>query len=138
MQMITNDQKAKIISKKMKGVKSLNKLTQSLKGATLLKADVTFSNAQISGVGFEPEIVGSIFSGLKDGQITVPLTGNIGVFVLQLEKTVTPPKAANYLVEKNQLLKTLKNSVQGSATKALVKEADVVDNRRFFQNNIRR
>ena len=134
----TNDQKAKIISKKMKGVKSLNKLTQSLKGATLLKADVTFSNAQISGVGFEPEIVGSIFSGLKDGQITVPLTGNIGVFVLQLEKTVTPPKAANYLVEKNQLLKTLKNSVQGSATKALVKEADVVDNRRFFQNNIRR
>ena len=48
------------------------------------------------------------------------------------------PAAANYKVEKDQLLSTVKNSAQGSARSALIKQADVVDNRRFFENNIRR
>ena len=131
-------EKAKIISLKMANVKSLATLAKSLKGASVQKAEVTFGNPQITGTGFEPEIVGALFSGLKDGQITVPLIGKSGVYVAQLEKTVKAPQAANYLVEQDKLLKAARNSIQGAATKALVKQADVVDNRRFFENNIRR
>ena len=122
----------------MANVKSLATLAKSLKGASVQKAEVTFGNPQITGTGFEPEIVGALFSGLKDGQITVPLIGKSGVYVAQIEKTVKAPQAANYLVEQDKLLKAARNSIQGAARKALAKQADVVDNRRFFENNIRR
>ena len=131
-------EKAKRISARMMKTKELSKLAQSLKGSTVQKAEVTFGNPQITGAGYEPEIVGALFSGLKDGQITVPLVGKNGVYVAQIEKTVKAPQAANYLVEKNQLLSAGRNNIMGATRKALVKQADVVDNRRFFENNVRR
>ena len=131
-------EKAKIISARMSDVTSLKALSKSLKGARVQKAEVTFGNVQLTGAGFEPEIVGSMFSGLKDGQITIPLVGKSGVYVAQIEKTVKAPEAANYLVEKDKLLRDGRNSIQNFATKSLVKQADVIDNRRFFENNIRR
>ena len=131
-------EKAKVISARMTNVKSLKALSKSLKGAPVQKVEVTFGNAQITGVGFEPEIVGSLFSGLKEGQITIPLVGKSGIYVAQVEKTVKAPEAANYLVEKDKLLRTGRNSIQNLAIKSLVKQADVIDNRRLFENNIRR
>ena len=83
-------------------------------------------------------MVGALFSGLKDGARSLPLKGKSGVYVVQIEQTMKAPAAANYKVEKDQLLSTVKNSAQGSARSALIKQADVVDNRRFFENNIRR
>jgi len=122
----------------MKNAKSLSTLAGKIDGANVQKAEVTFGNPQITGAGYEPEIVGAIFSGLKDGQITVPLIGKNGVYVAQVEKTVKAPEAANYMVEKNQLLSTARNNVQGATRKALAKQADVVDNRRFYETNVRR
>lgn len=130
-------EKAKRLSAKMMDTKSLSALAEKLSGA-VQKAEVTFGNPQITGAGYEPEIVGAIFSGLKDGEITLPIIGKNGVYVAQVEKTVKAPEAANYLVEKNQLLSTTRNNVQGASRKALVKQAEVVDNRRFFENNVRR
>ena len=130
-------EKAKRLSDKMMKTKSLSGLADKVNG-TVQKAEVTFGNPQITGAGYEPEIVGALFSALKDGEITVPLIGKNGVYVAQIEKTVKAPEAANYLVEKNQLLSTTRNNVQGASRKALVKQADVVDNRRFFETNVRR
>ncbi|MGB0914549.1 MAG: peptidylprolyl isomerase [Crocinitomicaceae bacterium] len=132
------DEKAKKMIASMKNAKSLSTLAGKIDGANVQKAEVTFGNPQITGAGYEPEIVGAIFSGLKDGQITVPLIGKNGVYVAQVEKTVKAPEAANYMVEKNQLLSTARNNVQGATRKALAKQADVVDNRRFYETNVRR
>ncbi len=131
------DVKAKRITAQMAGVKSLKELSSKLK-VEVQKAEITFANPQITGAGYEPEVVGALFSGLKDGARSLPLKGKSGVYVVQIEQTTKAPAAANYMVEKDQLLSSAKNSAQGAARGALLKQAEVIDNRRFFENNIRR
>ena len=50
-------------------------------------------------------------------------------------KTTKAPTAANYKIEKDQMLSNLKNSMQGQIMGGLRKAADVVDNRKL--NNLR-
>jgi peptidyl-prolyl cis-trans isomerase D len=109
------------------------------KGNTqIMKAEVTFASPQIAGSGNEPEVIGSIFSGLKNGARSIPLKGESGVYVVRIDKTTKAPATANYNVEREQLLAGLKGNVSGQARAALMKKADVVDNRRFNSAGIRR
>lgn len=102
------------------------------------KAEVTFANPQIAGAGYEAEVIGALFSGLKDGQRTLPLKGKMGVYVIRIDKTVKAPAAANYNMERDQMLASLKGNLQGQALSGLKKKAEVVDNRRFLKAGIRR
>ena len=104
----------------------------------VMKAEVVFANPQIAGVGFEPEVVGALFSGLKPGQKTLPLKGKMGVYVIRIDKATKAPATASYKTEKEQLLNALKGNVQGLALNGLKKKADIVDNRRFLKAGIRR
>jgi len=109
------------------------------KGNTqVVKAEVTFANPQIAGSGNEPEVVGSIFSGLKNGARSIPLKGESGVYVIRLDKTTKAPSTTNYTVEREQMLANTKGNVVGQARGALLKNADVIDNRRFNSAGIRR
>jgi len=109
------------------------------KGNTqIMKAEVTFANPQIAGSGNEPEVVGAIFSGLKNGARSIPLKGESGVYVVRIDKTTKAPATANYTIEREQMLAGLKGNLSGQARGALMKKADVVDNRRFNQAGIRR
>ena len=131
------DYKAKSLKAELVKGKSLNDLETKF-GLKKQKADVTFANPQITGAGFEPEVVGAVFSGLADGERSLPIQGNTGVFVVQIEKTTKAPAAANYDVERAALEKGLVDNIQTSAVTGLTKLADVIDNRRFFDYNIRR
>jgi parvulin-like peptidyl-prolyl isomerase len=131
------EEKAKRFIAQMRKAKKLDELTMNGKG-TMQKAELTFSNPQITGAGYEPEVVGAVFSGLKDGQMTKPLKGKQGVYVIRIDKTLKAPATENYDAEKGQLLSAGKAKVQGDATKALVDKAEVVDNRRFYNLGIRR
>lgn len=104
----------------------------------ILKAEVTFANPQITGAGYEAEVIGAVFSGLKDGQRTLPLKGKMGVYVIRIDKTIKAPAAANYNMERDQMLASLKGNLQGQALNGLKKKAEVMDNRRFLKAGIRR
>lgn len=100
------------------------------KGSTVVNmAEVTFANPSIQSGGFEPEIVGSLFSGLKDGATTLPLVGDAGVYVIRLNKTIKAPAATNYEAERKQMTAQLRGSVSQDAMGALRKKAEVYDNR---------
>lgn len=104
----------------------------------ILKAEVIFGNPQITGAGYEPEVVGALFSALKDGERTLPLKGKMGVYVIRIDKTLKAPAAANYNVERDQMLASLKGGLQGQVLASLKKKAEVIDNRRFLKAGIRR
>lgn len=108
--------------------RDLNKLAKKSNGA-VQAAEVAFANPSITGAGYEPEVVGAIFSGLKDGQITKPLVGNSGVYVIQLRKTTKAPTAANYDAERKQMVAQQRGQLQGSVRQALQKRNEVYDNR---------
>lgn len=133
---VIKEKKAKRFIASMMG-KSLEAIAKA-NGSKVTKADVTFANPQITEAGYEPQVIGAIFSQLKDGQKTLPLKGESGVFVIRLNKTVKAPATANYNVERDQLLATLKGSIVNQARQALMNKADVVDNRRFINAGVRR
>lgn len=104
---------------------------------TVQKGEITFSNPQIPNAGYEPEIIGQLFSAIKDGAKTKPLKGKAGVYVIKIIKTVKAPAAANYKQEREQMLSNLKNSLQGQILGGLRKTADIVDNRKLNALRVR-
>ena len=103
----------------------------------VMKAEVNFANAQISGSGAEPEVIGSIFSGMKKGEKSLPLKGDAGVYVVRIDKITKAPATKNHTKEKETLLAALKGNISGATRGALMTAADVVDNRRFQKAGIR-
>lgn len=132
------DKKAEILIDKMSKAKSLIELEDESKGIKIQQAEVTFSAPQIRGAGNDPKIVGAIFSGLKDGETTKPIQGKVGVYMVKIEKTTEAMAPANFDKEKEQLTGQLRSIVQSKAMEGLKKNADVIDNRAFFDANIRR
>jgi len=132
---LIEDKKAKRFINQMSKIKNLDALAKYA-NSMVMNAEITFSNPQIMNAGYEPEIVGSLFSAaIKDGNKTLPLKGKAGVYVVKVLKTTKAPAAANYNIEREQMLSNLKNSLQGQVLGALRKAADVVDNRKL--NNLR-
>lgn len=133
---LIKEEKAKRLTAQMMS-KSLDKLAKA--GNTqIMKAEVNFASPQITGSGFEPEIVGMIFSGVKNGATSIPVKGEAGVYVVRVDKTTKAPTTANYSIEQEQLLANAKSGVFGQARMALLTKADIVDNRRFLSAGIRR
>jgi len=133
-----NDKKAdvltiKLTGKKLEDIASKNELQ-------VQTGDITFNNASIPNGGYDPEVVGTLFSkGIKDGATTLPLKGRNAVYVVRVNKTTSEPATESYDTEKQ----SLKNQVTGmmlqsNAISALREKANVVDNRRFLRIGIRR
>lgn len=131
------EKKAKRYIALMNGSKNLDQLADKL-NEEVKKAEITFGATTIQGIGFEPEVIGSVFSALKDGQTTVPLKGRNGVYVVRLDKTTKAPATNDYTAEKETMMQTTRQSAASLAKNALKEKADVIDNRRFNAIGLRR
>lgn len=99
-------------------------------------ADVSFSGGSGGELDNEPDVIGAIFGGLKDGASTLPIVGNNGVYVVQLNKTSKNPVAANYKTEKENLIKENQVAVDYRAIQGLRKLADIKDRRALVNLNL--
>jgi parvulin-like peptidyl-prolyl isomerase len=135
---LIKEKKAKRFINQMMNEKTLEGMAKQ-GNTTVMTGEVTFANPQIQGGGYEPEVVGSLFSkAIKDGNRTLPLQGNQGVYVIRVNKTVKAPATANYDAEKQQLLASVKGRLQNDIKQALIKKAEVQDNRVFNRLGIQR
>lgn len=99
-------------------------------------ADVSFGGGSGGELDNEPEVIGAIFGGLKDGASTLPIVGNNGVYVIQVNKTSKNPVAANYKTEKENLIKENQVAVDYRAIQGLRKLADIKDRRALVNLNL--
>jgi peptidyl-prolyl cis-trans isomerase D len=130
------EKKAKRFMNQMAG-KSLQAISKRF-NTPVIDAEVTFGNPQISNAGYEPTIIGNLFSGaLKKGQRTLPLKGETGVYVIQIKSSTKAPATTNFQAEKDQLMQGLANQVEGQAMGGLRKKAGVVDNRKLSELGVR-
>lgn len=132
-----NEKKTKKILAQIGKTRNLKKLAKKF-NTQVTTAEVTFANPSIQGGGYEPKVLGALFSGLKDGQTTVPLEGDQGVYVFKVLKTTKAPAAANYNAERTQMLAQARGSIQNEVRSALQKKATVMDNRKLQQVGIAR
>ena len=123
-----NEKKANHIKSNVEGSQSLGDAASKMDAQIQMVSDVSFNQYSIPGVGSEPELVGVIAS-LEPGKLSVPIQGNNGVFVVQVEKAsdVQPDGTARAVQERNYA-----SRVSFEAKKALRENADIVDNRASF------
>ncbi|MFM7006618.1 MAG: peptidylprolyl isomerase [Flavobacteriales bacterium] len=133
---LIQEKKAKRFMNQMAG-KSVQAISKRF-NTPVIDAEVTFGNPQISNAGYEPTIIGNLFSGaLKKGQRTLPLKGETGVYVIQIKAITKAPATTNFKAEKDQLTQSLANQVEGQAMGGLRKKAAVVDNRKLSELGVR-
>lgn len=133
---LVQEKKAKRFMNQMAG-QSLQAISKRY-NTPIIDGEVTFGNPQISNAGYEPAIIGNLFSGnIKKGQRTLPLKGESGVYVIQIKSVTKAPATTNFQAEKDQLTQGLAGQVEGQAMGGLRKKAAVVDNRKLSELGVR-
>jgi peptidyl-prolyl cis-trans isomerase D len=125
---LKNKKKAKMISDKMKG--SLTDIAASNKVSVMSAVDLTIENPNVPGAGFEPKVVGMAFTS-KAGQVSKPIEGNSGVYVVNTKTVTNAPKIQNY----DQYIAKIRQQAagySGRVMQALKNDADIEDNRADF------
>jgi len=126
MEKLASDMKAKISS-----ASSLEAVAISLGKQTSEAQKVRFINPYINNVGLEPVVVAKAFN-MKQGQLSAPISGANGVFVIQVN-SVNPPAEIDIASAQFGLKYGFKSRVQYEAYEALKEKAGVVDERiKFF------
>lgn len=132
---VRKEKQAQYLVDQMVGNEDLQALANEM-NAKLQSEGLTFSSNNVA-VGREPKILGTAFSGLIDGQTSVPVVGNSGVFVLRVDNTVEAPETTDFSTEIEQLNSQKKTTIQNQHRSALIQGADVVDNRKLRSYGIR-
>ena len=129
---LLRDKKYKILSKKLssKG-KNLNEVSKKLGVETKSSLNISLNKDMLTGSGKEPKVVGaSLYNRLNN--ISGPIKGNQGAFIITTNKRTAPKKLKEYSNIKNSQ-RSLFLSTIGSNMIPLLKETyEIKDNRHLF------
>lgn len=132
---VVKEKKAEMLTEKIKAAKTsgitLDALAKALGANVTANPDVTFSAGYFGSAGTELEVAGSIF-GLKKGEVSKPIKGNTGVFVVQVTDLTEPQGELDAKPNKSQMEISLKGRVDYQVFQALKKNSGIVDKRAKF------
>lgn len=104
----------------------------SASGQTVKTAGaLNMGSTTIAGAGNEPKVVGAAFA-LKEGEVSEPIEGAKGVYVIKATKITEAPELDSYAVYANQATNAARAGVNTSVLEALKAAADIEDNRATF------
>lgn len=119
------------INAAMSGNANIDALAAKLGVAAGTTPNVNFASPYLQSLGFEPALAGTV-STLKQGQVSKPIKGESGVFVVMVENFTEPAPVKDYTDNKKQLIQQLGSRSSYEIFNALKEKADVVDNRGKF------
>ena len=126
---LKNKKKAAKIEASMKGA-SLAAIAATNKVAVMNAVDLTVESPNVPGAGFEPKVVGMAFTS-KAGQVSKPISGNSGVYVIVTKVVTKAPAIQKY----DDFIAKVKQQAVGNSGRfmqALKEDADIKDNRADF------
>ena len=122
---------AQLVASLAGGGNSLAEIAQAKGEGVQRAASVSFTSYAFGNVGYEPSAIGTAVALGKEGEISAPVEGNNGVYVLQSEAVVTEAVDAEQLREGAQ--QTLRMRSGYEAYEALKLMSKVIDRRgKFF------
>lgn len=132
---VRNEERGKRIQEKLKGkTEALEELQKLYPRDAIVNSssDLKINASTMTSVGFDPVVIGSVFS-LENGKRSLPILGENGVVVLDLQTKTEAPGMGDYSIFKNQMLTTLNNRGGYYITEALKDAAKIEDKRyKFF------
>ena len=128
--LVLKDKKADYITNAIKGTDLAS--IASNNGQTVVNAQrASLANLSLQGIGYEPELVGSIF-GTSVGSISNPISGANAVYVVEVTAKDEAKNTGDFTKQKQEVQKGSATYANGAAYKVLNKEANVKDNRSDF------
>lgn len=124
---IRKEKKAKLIKDRISAT-TLEDVAAAEKQTVKSASAVNMKNPTIAGAGREPLVVGTAF-GLEEGVTSKLVTGDNGVYMVQVTKKTPAVKLDNYQSFANRLATEKSNAVTSRVVKALKDAADIEDNR---------
>ncbi len=130
---VRNQKKAEQIIKKLGTVSgTLDAMAQKYgPQAQVQTADAMTINAGLAGTGPEPTVVGQAFA-LKAGQKSKAITGESGVFIIEVISTTPAPQIADYAQYKNQLQQSKTFTMGYLSDQAIQDKSNIEDLRYKF------
>jgi peptidyl-prolyl cis-trans isomerase D len=132
---VTNQVKGKYIAAKINGkTEALDELAKLFgKDASVnSSSDLKINATSMTVVGFDPVVIGSVFS-LENGKRSKAIVGENGVVVSELQNKTIAPAVGDFSMFKSQLLQALVGRGGYNVTETLKDAAKVVDKRyKFF------
>lgn len=95
---------------------------------TAINANLKNGNVSGSGAASEPKVVGMAFS-IPEGNMSSPIVGNHGVWVIAPQKVTEAAEKEDYFEEQTTLATRARSGLALSITNGMKEASDVVDNR---------
>ena len=127
---IRKEKKAEIIKDRISAT-TLDEIATA-EGQTIKMAlAVNMKNPTLSGAGREPLVIGTAF-GLAEGATSELISGNSGVYAVQVTKVTAAAALPSYQAAANRVGKAKENAVNTQLYNALKDAAEIEDNRAVF------
>lgn len=122
--------KAEVIKEKISS-NDLSQIANNFNVQVQNAGALNLQNPTIAGAGREPEVVGAAFS-LKPGEVSKPIAGENGVYVIKVDAINKAPDMASYRSFASQETAQRKQAVATRVFEALKENAEIEDNRANF------
>lgn len=127
---LENQKKAEIIKNRISG----NSLQEIASGASVevqQASAVSRQSPTLPGAGREPAVVGAAF-GLEEGQVSRPISGNNGVYVIEVQQKRPAEELDSYGTYALRETARRRNNVEQKVFEALKDNAEIEDRRAQF------
>ena len=129
--LVIKEKKANKITESITATNDLASIASSNSTTVVSAQKATMANLSVQGIGYEPELVGSIF-GTKLNSISAPITGNNAVYVVEVIAIDDEKLEGNFSQQKTNIVKQASSAANGQSYNALKESANVQDNRSDF------
>ena len=100
---VIKQKKAAVLTERMQGQTDLSALATNLGTQIQQVAGMSFNDFSVRGLGNEPKVQGIAFT-LEQGQVSIPIEGNRGVYVIRIDNKVeAATDAIPLMAEKQQI-----------------------------------
>lgn len=93
--------------------------------------NTTFASYNIPKYGPEKDVIGTIF-GMQAGEMSAPIQGSQGVFVVVVDKFIEPETKTEFAQQKSFLKNSMNSRISREVYNALKERTDIVDNRLYY------
>ena len=121
---LVNEKKAEILKGRIKG-STLEEIATATKQSTKTVTDVNLKSPTITGIGYEPKVVGAMLNAKKD-QVYKNIVGDRGVYAFKVTNKVAPTVLPNYDTYRKRIANQRKNQ-KYNMFEAIKKSSDIED-----------
>jgi peptidyl-prolyl cis-trans isomerase D len=131
---VKKEKKANLLAEKfneiLKDNTDLMNLASNLNADVYEATDINFRSYAIPTAGIEPKVIAAATS-MEQGQVSMPIKGNNGVFVIKVNN-VRAEKVSNIELQQMQIITQFQNRANYEAFEALKEKAGIIDKRSKF------